>query len=265
MKNSKIQKMVTIITGASSGIAKHFATRLNTDEHHLILTDIIPSEGVQPHDVRSQEQWETLFNKTISKWGKIDYLFNIAGYAKPNFIENASLSEIEEHFDINTKGTLIGSTLAAQYMIKQGYGHIVNISSLAGVAPIPGLSFYCASKFAVRGFSLALATELKDFGVHVSVVCPDVVRTPMVESHYDSPAAALIFSGNRMLSVTEIGDVLLQQVMAEKKIEVLIPATRGWLAKVASAFPWTSNLLYQRLSKKGQRRQLSEKQKILAP
>ena len=73
--------------------------------------------------------------------------------------------DVHRHFDVNVKGVIFGTRAAAARMIPQGHGHVVNIASMAALAPIPGLALYSASKYAVRAFSLAAAEELRAHGV----------------------------------------------------------------------------------------------------
>ncbi|MBW1687265.1 MAG: SDR family NAD(P)-dependent oxidoreductase, partial [Deltaproteobacteria bacterium] len=143
---------------------------------------------------------------------------------------------------------------AAELMVKQGSGHIINIGSLAGVAPVAGISLYSASKFALRGFSLATALELRDHGVHVSVVSMDVVDTPMLDPQYEMKESAVSFSGKRILRIEEVEAAILK-CMQKKRVEVLIPAGRGWMSKLANILPSLAQPIYRSMVKKGRKRQ----------
>ena len=90
-------------------------------------------------------------------------------------------------------------------MIPLGSGHIVNIASLASLVPSPGLALYSASKYAVRAFSLAAAEELREHGVAVTTVCPDAVRTAMLDKQLDYPEAALTFTAPRFAVSCDTG------------------------------------------------------------
>ena len=90
------------------------------------------------------------------------------------------------HIDINVKGVILG-TFFAQKMMQNNTctgdmrGHVINVSSMAAVAPVTGVTLYAASKYAVRGFSFAAAKDLKPLGICVSCLMPDAVATPMIE------------------------------------------------------------------------------------
>ena len=254
---------VAFITGAASGIGRHFAQCLLEQDYRLIVADVNQLELertfgnakevlLHSFDVRNAMQWQQALSEAIEHYGRLDYLFNIAGVVMPGFIHETSIEAIDQHMDVNAKGVMYGSKLAAEYMVQQGSGHIINVASLAGVAPIQGISLYSASKFAVRGFSLALSYELEQHNVNVSVVCPDLVDTPMLDLQLDyQEETALTFSGpKRPLQVEEVADALLS-VMKKKRREVHIPQYRGWLALLGNAFPVLGSLLLRQLTNKG--------------
>jgi 3-oxoacyl-[acyl-carrier protein] reductase len=139
--------------------------------------------------------------------------------------------------------------------VRQGHGHIVNIASLAALAPIPGLALYSASKYAVRAFSLAAAEDLRPHGVAVTTVCPDAVKTPMFDHQMDYPEAALTFTAPKVLAVEEVSRVILGRVLERRPLLVVIPRWRGWLARLADVLPSASRVLASVLTRQGLRRQ----------
>jgi 3-oxoacyl-[acyl-carrier protein] reductase len=180
---------------------------------------------------------------------------NIAGVIRPGFIHETDFDMIDFHIDVNLKGTIYGTKLVAEQMVKQKQGHIINIASMAGITPVMGLNLYSTSKFGVRGFSLSIASELQEHNVAVTVVCPDLVDTPMLTLQLDYPEAALTFSGSRHLTVQEIGQVILDRGLKKKQLEIVYPAGRGLTAKIASFQPKLADLLLKKLSEKGLKRQ----------
>jgi 3-oxoacyl-[acyl-carrier protein] reductase len=191
----------------------------------------------------------------VRTWGRLDVLLNVAGVLRPSHVHDHDAGDVDFHFDVNAKGVVHGTRAAAARMIEQGQGHIVNVSSLAGHCPVPGLALYAASKFAVRGFSLAAAFELRPRGVFVSVVCPDAVQTPMLDLQLHHPEAALTFSGARALTVQEVANVIVDDVLERKPLEVLIPRSRGVLARVISAWPGLALWLSPLMTRRGLKRQ----------
>ena len=115
--------------------------------------------------------------------------------------------------------------------------HIVNIGSLASLAPVGGLALYCATKFSVRGYSIVAAQGLKPHGVSVSLVMPDAVQTPMLDLQRGYDEAAMTFSRRQSLTVNEVSRAIIHKVLVRKPLEFTIPTGRGVLAKVANTAP----------------------------
>ncbi|MEX1311641.1 MAG: SDR family oxidoreductase [Candidatus Sulfomarinibacteraceae bacterium] len=252
---------VGIITGAASGIGRHFAGEMARRGYRLVLADIAfarlreafsESDDLRLFelDIRDREAWGRLFAEVEGRFGRLDYLFNIAGVHQPAYTADATLDEVDLHLDVNAKGTMYGTVLAVRHMTRQGFGQVVNVASLTGVAPITGLDLYSASKFAIRGFSLAAAHGLQGTGVTVTVVCPDLVATPMMEHQLDFDASALAFSGSRPLTVEETTRALLR-AMEKRPMEIGLPASRRILAKVGNLAPGLATILTRKLTAKG--------------
>lgn len=264
-----MQGQVAWVTGSASGVGRRLTGALLQRGCRVLACDLDdaalgaaatsdgwPEDRLQraAFDVSDAAAWDRAA-EDLAEWGRLDYLFNVAGYLRPGYVAETPREQIDRHIDINVKGLMYGSQLAAQRMVAQGSGHIVNISSLAGVAAIPGLTLYSASKFAVRGFSLALANELREHGVYVTVICPDAIQTPMLDLQVDYPEAALTFSGSGVLTVADIERAVFEQVLPRRPMEVLLPAGRGLLARFAGAVPALGSGLLDRFRARGLRRQ----------
>jgi 3-oxoacyl-[acyl-carrier protein] reductase len=269
-------EQVILITGCASGIGRYLAEHLYREGHCLALADAnekglheaAEQNGwtgekamVQPMDVTKREEWDEIIRATLERWNRIDVLMNIAGVIRPGYIHETDVDMIDFHIDVNLKGTVYGTKLVSEQMVKQKQGHIINIASMAGITPVVGLNLYAASKFGVRGFTLSIANELKAHNVTVTVVCPDLVDTPMLTLQLDYPEAALTFSGSRHLTIEEIGNVILDQGLKKKKLEIVHPTGRGLTAKIASFEPRLANLLFEKLAEKGRKRQKELKEK----
>ncbi|GMW01838.1 MAG: putative short-chain dehydrogenase/reductase [Candidatus Hydrogenedentota bacterium] len=258
------------ITGAAGGIGGYVANRLIQEGDRVFATDVNP-EGIEKlasergwpkdqymaaeHDVRNAEQWESVFGRAVETFGRIDICFNNAGVMFAGWAHEQPLNELDLQIDINVKGVIYGSQVSARHMIKKGGGHIVNISSMAGIAAIPGIAVYTASKHAVRGFTLALSLELKPYGVATSVVCPHAVNTGLLTQTSQHEAGAMVFSGSRLLNIDEIGNAIVERVFKYRPLEFVMPFQWGMLAKAANAFPAMSGMLADSLRKKGRAQQ----------
>ena len=254
-----------LITGCASGMGRGLVGAFSRAGHRVLATgltlesllsardaDSWPSTvEVRKLDVRSPGDWELAVGEVTSRWGRLDVVCNVAGYLLPGRVEVFEPSAVDAHIDVNTKGVIFGTRAAARVMVGQGAGHIINIASLAGLAPVPGLSLYCASKFAVRGFSLSVASELKPHGVAVTVVCPDAVQTPMLDLQVDYEESALVFSGPAPLTVEDICKSVLGPVLRDRPLEVTLPLSRGLLARVGGLAPGMASALEPMLRRKG--------------
>jgi 3-oxoacyl-[acyl-carrier protein] reductase len=210
-------------------------------------------------DVSQVQAWEAIFTEVMQQFSRLDVMLNVAGYLKPGNLCDTPSEEVHRHMDINVKGVIFGSQLAGVQMRQQGFGHIINIASLAGLAAVPGIGLYSASKFAVRAFSLSLAQELKSSGVAVTVICPDAIQTPMLTLQEDYEEAALTFSGSKSLTVGEVSAALFDEALINKPMELILPRYRGWLAKVGNLIPQSSFFLGNILRKKGLQEQMRRK------
>jgi 3-oxoacyl-[acyl-carrier protein] reductase len=130
-------------------------------------------------DVRSYKAMHMLVQEVLERWGRIDVLVNNAGRAWAGMFAMQAPEGIEADLDVNVKGVLLGTRAVLPHMLERASGIIVNLSSGAGQVGFAGLATYCASKFAVLGFTEALAREVGPAGVRVYAVCPGRVATDM--------------------------------------------------------------------------------------
>lgn len=261
-----------IVTGGASGIGRALCQRLldsgnnvcacdiNKDalqSSYAQLTDSVRKRLLlQSLDIREPEQWQQVIATVLEKWQRVDVLCNVAGVLKENWITDIDVpNDVDLHFDINVKGTIYGTQSVVDTMRQQGSGHIINVASLAALSPVPGLSLYSASKYAVRAYSLAAGMELGKYGIAVTTLCPDAVQTPMLDQQKGKEQAALTFSGNRTLSVDEVVDAIVGPVLEKRPLEMVLPASRGVVAKIANIFPQTTGNFVETFRKQGLKRQ----------
>lgn len=257
---------VFFITGAASGIGRHLTTAFARRGHRVLAADLAidaleqsrREQGWSPEavhtvalDVRDPAAWRAGLRAALSAFGRVDVLLNVAGVLRPGHIWETTDADVDLHLDVNVKGVVHGMRVVGEHFRSLRRGHIVNFGSLASLAPVPGLTLYSASKFAVRGLSLAAAQELGDHGVAVTVVMPDAVMTPMLDLQLDYAQAALTFSGSEPLTVQDVELALLEKVLPERPLEFAIPWSRGALARVANTVPASARLLRPLLERKG--------------
>lgn len=193
-----IKGKVAIITGASRGIGLSVAYKFAKEGANLML--IARSEArlkdltrklekeyeikafYAKADLTISEETEKAFDIFSKNFTALDILVNNAGRGIFNYIHNGNPKEWKEVIDLNLTGLIHLTHLAVKSMIPQKNGHIVNISSVAGRVGIPGWSVYCATKWAVVGFSESIRKELLKYNIRVTVIEPGVVKTEWGEN-----------------------------------------------------------------------------------
>lgn len=179
-------KKVILITGASSGMGKESAKALIQKGHTVYVAarridqmqDLKSLGGIPLQmDITSESDIETVVNTIIEKEGKIDVLWNNAGYGLYGTIEDISLEDARRQFDVNLFGLAAMTKKVLPYMRKQNSGTIINTSSMGGKMYTPLGGWYHATKHAIEGLSDCLRLELKQFNIKVVVLEPGFIAT----------------------------------------------------------------------------------------
>lgn len=188
---------VAIVTGGASGLGlalceelgrrgvKVVPVDINQEGAQQVAADITSAGGEAIYgylDVTVYENAERIVRDIVRKYGRIDLMFSNAGLAIQGETRDLAVHHWRTVIDVNLFGVLYSAIAAYRVMAKQGSGQIVNISSLAGLIPLPKEIPYCTSKWAVAGFSNSLRVEGADLGVKVNLVCPGLMRTPIHQS-----------------------------------------------------------------------------------
>lgn len=188
---------VAIVTGAASGIGRSLAEQMAQRGAKVVMADVdsgLLAEAVESIkksggsakavtlDVSDRGAVQKMVDETVSKHGRVDYLFNNAGIGIGGEARDFTYDDWKRVIDINLYGTVNGVFAAYPVMLKQGSGHIINTASMAGLVPFPAEISYTTSKYAIVGLSHALRAEGRALGVKVSVVCPGKIETPIYET-----------------------------------------------------------------------------------
>lgn len=192
----ELKDAVAIVTGAARGIGRGVAHELARAGAHVVVADLpsvqeemeataklVEGEGVQAPlahcDVTDWSQVSALAQTTLDRFGRIDILVNNAGVIGVAPVVAMSEEEWDRVLDVNLKGTFLCCKAVAPHMMERRSGRIVNMSSQAGKRGQAAISHYCASKFAIIGFTQALARELGPANITVNAVCPGEVDSAM--------------------------------------------------------------------------------------
>lgn len=192
MNESSLAGKSALITGASRGIGLAVAQRLGQlgarvaicardpkqlDSACARLRDEAIDAFAVSADVSRNDQVSSLVEKTLARFGGIDFLVNNAGIGLFGPIQEFSEHDFDTVLDTNLKGVFLITRAVAPSMISRGSGHIVNISSLAGKNFFAGGSLYCASKWGLLGLTYCMGEDLRSRGIRVTAVCPGSVAT----------------------------------------------------------------------------------------
>lgn len=202
---------IVLITGASSGFGKATAELLSSKGYIVYGTSRKEMSDSNIHfivmDVRDRESVKQGVEQIVKECGKLDIVINNAGMGIGGSLELATEDEIKLQMDTNFHGCVNVCQAVLPFMRQQGGGHIINLSSIGGVMGLPYQGFYSASKFAIEGFTEALAAEVKGFGIKVSMVEPGDFATNFTARRCNSEEtaknAAYSDSFARSLSIIE--------------------------------------------------------------
>ncbi len=271
-----------LLTGSASGMSLQIAKRLIRDGHYVAVSDarIDVLRGIFRHistskclilhlDVTDPQAWDNAMKEIENKWGGLDVCFNIAGVLCPNRIQHSTPREIQLQIDVNVKGVSLGTRAASRFMMKHqitgqvqnkqnffllilnflttiflfSCRHIVNFSSMGGVATVAGVTLYAASKYAVRGLSLASSKDLAGTGIDVTCFMPDAVQTPMVDLQLLHDDASMAFSG-KVLSLEEVESCIFNDILPNRPVETWL-SSRARVARFGtSTFIFCFHLLF---------------------
>ena len=243
-----------LVTGAGRGLGREIALRLARRGHVVHLTDVDEVLAAEAAREIGDETGADVFGSALdvrdpeacrkaalltAEWGHgLDLWVNNAGVLVPGPAWDATDEARRLMFEVNALGTMHGTIAALELMRPAGRGHIVNIASLAGLAPVPGEAVYAATKHAVMGLSLSTLADLRVAGerrIHISCVCPDGMWTPMLFDKLDDPGAAMSFSG-KLLQPGEVAD-LVERVLDRPRPVVTSPRSRGVQARAFDLAP----------------------------
>jgi len=190
----RLKDKVALITGAGRGIGREIALSFAQEGADIVIWDVnladaektseeIGSLGrkslAQLVDVRDYAKVEEAMNKILDKFGKVDILVNNAGITKDNLLLRMSEAEWDAVLSVNLKGTFNCTKAASKIMIKQRYGKIINIASIAGITGNAGQANYSASKAGIIALTKTAAKELAARNINVNAVAPGFIQTEM--------------------------------------------------------------------------------------
>jgi NAD(P)-dependent dehydrogenase (short-subunit alcohol dehydrogenase family) len=239
-----------LITGVSSGFGRALALAAMSDGHRVVGTVRSESakqafEALNPAqafgrvlDVTDFDRIDPLIAEIESTMGTIDVLVNNAGYGHEGILEESPMAEMRRQFDVNVFGAVAMIKGVLPAMRKRRAGQIINITSMGGFITMPGIAYYCGSKFALEGISEVLGKELRPFNITVTAVAPGSFRT-------DWAGRSMVRSARKITDYDEIFDPI-RQAREEKSGQQLgspAKAAKAILSLISSKQPPSHLLL----------------------
>lgn len=238
-----------VITGASSGIGREIAMATaalgaqvallarRESELNLVADEIAYRGGIAlpiSCDVTDSERLKSAIDYAVEEFGGIDILVNSAGVALPDRVLDARLQDLHRMMEVNYFGAVQAIRAVLPTMLQAGRGNIVNIGSTAGRRGDETLAGYCASKFALAGYTEALRVELFGSGLTTSLVVPGPVDTPMLENPQWEERANLL--AGAVIPASWVASAVIAAIVYGLA-EVDIPPGAGTAVKLATLFP----------------------------
>ena len=252
---------VVVITGASSGIGKQTAIEFGKLGANLVLIGRQKDklEKTASHlkkfpistlicqcDVSKKDEVDTMAKLVLEKFNSVDILVNNAGFAIYGSVSDLSIDEIESQMQTNYLGMVYCIKMFLPTMLQQKSGHIVNVASVAASFGLPGIASYCASKFAMLGFSEGLKHELKDSGVDITAVSPIMVRT----GFFDHPSFEKMPKNfSTSLDPKTVAKAILKAANS-RRLEIIVPSIVRSAVWMKHTFPFVINPIMGKSFKK---------------
>ena len=248
-----MKQQVIIITGASSGFGKATAEMLAAKGYTVygLCRREMQDSNIRYRqcDVRNREQIATVVAKIVEEQGRVDVLVNNAGMGIGGALELATEEEIDLQMGTNFMGCVNMCQVVLPYMRKRRAGKIINLSSIGGVMGLPYQGFYSASKFAIEGFTEALAAEVTRFGIHVCMVEPGDFATGFTGSRknsqatLDDPDYGPVFKNSLAIIEKEENGGLKPEVLARRIVKLVEKKKPPLRNVVANLEQWLSTVI----------------------
>ncbi len=249
---SQFKQQTVLVTGGAAGIGRAvceafaaqgayvYAADINEDGVKTLAANAVGSITPLRMDVSKQEDFQQAIEQVVADHGQLDILVNNAGIAVAGAFGDTSMGEIEKIVNINLWSVLYGSKLAYAQMIKQGHGHLVNVSSSGGMMPVPNQTMYSAIKHAVLGFSHSLREEAALKGIKVSTVIPGMVQSDLWDNAVNikdyNMKKNMQSTGLKPISAQDAATAILAGISANDR-SIIFPAINKIILRLYQLMP----------------------------
>jgi len=240
---------VIIVAGGASGIGEHLVRQLSAFGKTVIILDRNKKAGNElvkelTNDITGEVIFESVemndtkkvtavLNKLNKTYGPVDYFFNTAGSFMAGEMRDTPVGNWLKITEMNLPPQINGAAVMYEIMQQNGHGHIINFASAAGLFPVPIMSIYGSTKFAIVGMSLGMRIEAKTVNINVSVACPTVVNTPLYDTatynNVKKEKALALFRGAKIQTPEKAASRIIKATASNKAIIHTANSTRlGW-------------------------------------
>ena len=253
----EIKGKTVVVTGASAGIGKATALEFARRGANLVIAarrkdmlEAVAAEcrahGVECTAIVADVTKRTECTSLIERAGRVDILVNNAGFAVFDAIENAQPAELQSMMDTNYFGAVWCTQAVLRSMLERREGTIINVASIAGMMGYARMGGYCATKFALIGFTEALRDEVVGRGVRVSLVCPSTTETDFFETaeRGKMPAASRLILAIKPERVA----TAICNTAEDGRFRRILPATAAMYMRLNALFPRTAHFFMRRIS-----------------
>jgi len=268
MKTDLINKVV-VIAGGSGGIGSETAKMFHQYGAKVIIISRNPTKQnlnkkmqndnifYLAYDLQKAESWQKALEQILGKFKRIDILINCLGILIPGSFEKLNQTAALQMIDTNISSIIISTKKVLAIMNKQESGIIINIGSLGGIVPMPYEAVYCATKFALRGFTLSLAEELRGSNIDICLISPGPVKTNLLDTEAKDDYSTIAFISDP-IEPNKVAKVIVKASRKPKR-EIFLTGSLSFGSKVIGAFPGIFKLLFPIINVLGSKKLMNYK------